>query len=103
MQESNKKAVREVLSRLREFEKLCEERENIMYERALPDSAAISEQTAKVVHFCCWCFENSLSEDPEKQQAAIKAIKNGIETQKKNNEEFKRLVSKNFFERMFGI
>ena len=73
MQESNKKAVREVLSGLRKFEKLCEERENIMYERALPDPAAISEQTAKVVHFCCWCFEKRVERRPRKATGGNKS------------------------------
>lgn len=97
-----KKTALEVILGLREFGKLCEEREQIMYDRALPDSAAISEVSAKMVEFCCDCFEDAIAEDPERQKRAVNAVKECVKEQKKNNEEFANEVPTSFWDRMFG-
>ena len=78
---------------LYEYAKVCRERGKLLEACDLPHASTTATVVADTVEFVCWCLDSVLDENnEERQQAAIRAIREGIKSQvveieniKKNN------------------
>ena len=85
--------VAEAIINLYEYAKVCRERGELLEICDLPHASTTATVVADTVEFVCWCLDSVLDENnEERQQAAIRAIREGIKSQvveienmKKNN------------------